>query len=51
MITILPNLMEWIQDMNWPIAEEISLRLVDKPGKYGKKTGLDKLVLDFLNNI
>lgn len=30
-VLLLPGLMEWIQDMNWPIAEEVSELLLTYP--------------------
>lgn len=31
LLPLLPDLMEWIQDMNWPIAEEVSELLLTCP--------------------
>jgi len=31
LVLLLPGLMEWIQDMNWPIAEEVSELLLTYP--------------------
>ncbi|WP_108671750.1 DUF5071 domain-containing protein [Peribacillus acanthi] len=31
LVPLLPGLMEWIQDMNWPIAEEVSELLLTCP--------------------
>lgn len=31
LVLLLPGLMEWVQDMNWPIAEEVSELLLTCP--------------------
>ena len=31
LVLLLPGLMEWIQDMNWPVAEEVSELLLTCP--------------------
>jgi Domain of unknown function (DUF5071) len=33
LIPVLPNLLEWIQDMNWPIAKEIAKLLLNFPSE------------------
>ncbi|MEH7349612.1 DUF5071 domain-containing protein [Gottfriedia acidiceleris] len=33
LIPLLPNLLEWIQDMNWPIAKEIAKLLLNFPSE------------------
>ncbi|WP_237690761.1 DUF5071 domain-containing protein [Paenibacillus caui] len=31
MVTLIPQLLEWLQDINWPIAEEIAKLLLEVP--------------------
>ncbi|WP_088071950.1 DUF5071 domain-containing protein [Gottfriedia luciferensis] len=33
LIPVLPNLLEWIQDMNWPIAKETAKLLLNFPSE------------------
>lgn len=33
LLSVLPGLMEWIQDMNWPIAEEVAELLLTCPNE------------------
>lgn len=32
-IPLLPGLLQWIQDMNWPIAQEVAALLLDFPNE------------------